>query len=236
MPYQPYDTGWIKSIYGATCLIWLLCSSGSMPHLKYEAYTIYYNNIFTPIIKLFSKFCTILGSAMILFGSGIIRSESLVFNHFNYVDPIFTGIKYIKSMFTNKINIHIGPPVLHCTRHNIRQHKASSGRYLGSYYARKCRLKRQQVIVPGFNYYHNSKNDKTQNKSKNDTHNIYDCCTSDHSFHPFNDASHYNMSWYNAISPHWTGGLIWNGAYVLGHQVVSVTVDPIFFIKFASNT
>jgi hypothetical protein len=32
----------------------------------------------------------------------------------------------------------------------------------------------------------------------------------------------------DAISPYWTGGMIWDGAYVLNHQVVSVTTDPIF--------
>jgi hypothetical protein len=228
MPYQPYDTGWIRSIYGALCLIWLLCSNTSIPHLKYEACTIYYNIVFTPIIKLFSKIFTIIGSAMISVGNGIIQSESIIFNHFNYVDPIFTGITYIESMFSNNIHIDTGPPAFYYARSNTRSNKASSGRHLGSHYARQRRLQRQQVIVPGLNYYHNSKNDKTQNKSNNDEHNSYDYYASDHSFHPLNDSSHCDISWYDAISPYWTEGSIWNGAYVLGHQVVSVTVDPVF--------
>jgi hypothetical protein len=42
------------------------------------------------------------------------------------------------------------------------------------------------------------------------------------------DPSCQDNTWYDAISPYWTGGMIWDGAYVLNHQVVSVTTDPIF--------
>jgi hypothetical protein len=47
-------------------------------------------------------------------------------------------------------------------------------------------------------------------------------------FHPIDDPSCQDNTWYDAISPYWTGGMIWDGAYVLNHQVVSVTTDPIF--------
>jgi hypothetical protein len=47
-------------------------------------------------------------------------------------------------------------------------------------------------------------------------------------FHPMDDPSCQDITWYDAISPYWTGGMIWNTAYVLNHQVVSVTTDPIF--------
>jgi hypothetical protein len=42
------------------------------------------------------------------------------------------------------------------------------------------------------------------------------------------DPSCQDITWYDSICPYWTGGMIWNTAYVLNHQVVSVTTDPIF--------
>jgi hypothetical protein len=226
MPYQPYDTGWIRSIYGGLCLLWLLCWDGSMPHLRHEAYLICYNNMFIPFKAIFNKICMILGNIILLYVVKLVQFESTIFNHFNYIDPIFNGIKRIESLFNNT-NIDIGPPSFHYCQPNIRRHKTSSGKHLCSYYARKRRLRQQQIIVPGLSYY-KSKNDSTKtrpaiNSNQDDNYSKYV-----HTFHPFNDISHYDISWYDAISPYWTEGMIWNGAYVLGHQVVSVTVDPIF--------
>jgi hypothetical protein len=53
----------------------------------------------------------------------------------------------------------------------------------------------------------------------------------DYTFYPTDDASYADISWYDAVSPYWNGGMVWGGAYVLGHQVVSVTTDPIFVSK-----
>jgi hypothetical protein len=50
----------------------------------------------------------------------------------------------------------------------------------------------------------------------------------DNIFHPIDDPSCQDTLWYNAVCPYWSGGFIWDGAYVLNHQVVSVTTDPIF--------
>jgi hypothetical protein len=47
-------------------------------------------------------------------------------------------------------------------------------------------------------------------------------------FHPIDDPSCQGISWYDSISPYWTGGMVWGSAYVLNHQAVSVTTDPIF--------
>jgi hypothetical protein len=52
--------------------------------------------------------------------------------------------------------------------------------------------------------------------------------THDNDFHRMDDPSCQDNTWYDAISPYWTGGMIWDSAYVLNHQVVSVTTDPIF--------
>jgi hypothetical protein len=51
--------------------------------------------------------------------------------------------------------------------------------------------------------------------------------TYDNYFHPIDDPSCQDNTWYDAISPYWTGGMVWGGAYVLANQVVSVNTDPI---------
>ena len=60
------------------------------------------------------------------------------------------------------------------------------------------------------------------------TRNALPAPTIPQSFYPIDDPSYLDVTWYDAISPYWTGGMIWNSAYVLNHQVVSVTTDPIF--------
>jgi hypothetical protein len=52
--------------------------------------------------------------------------------------------------------------------------------------------------------------------------------TYDNNFHLMDDPSCQDNTWYDAISPYWTGGMIWDGAYVLNHQAVYFTTDPIF--------
>ena len=180
----------------------------------------YYNNIFTP----FNAIRNVFGNYIISFGEKVIQIESILFNRFNYIDPIFNGIKRIESILSN-IRINVGPPTFHYTQPNIRRHKTSSGKHLCSYYARKRRNKRHHVIVPGSPYY-KAKNDN--NNPRHDPNHVQNYSDATHTFHPLNDVSHYDISWYDAISPYWTEGMIWNGAYVLGHQVVSVTIDPIF--------
>jgi hypothetical protein len=217
MPYQPYDTGWIKFVYGALCLTWFLSSNGLPPHLMSVAC---YNNIFVPFTKLINKLCELLGNVIVLFGSGIIRCESAVFSYFNYIDPVFGGIQYIESIFDN-INIDIGPPSYHSIPSNIRRRKTSTGKHLCSYFARKRHLQQQGIIISGSNQ---SKND---DKPNNPTPCFHPMETYDDNFHPMDDPSCQDNTWYDAISPYWTGGMIWDGAYVLNHKVVSVTTDPI---------
>jgi hypothetical protein len=117
MPYQPYDTGWIKSIYGGLCLAWLLCTNSSLSHLKHEIYSICYDNICIPIIELFNKLFHMIGNTIISFGEQIVKYESIIFHHFNYIDPIFNGFKRMGSIF-NTISVDIGPPSFHCCRSN----------------------------------------------------------------------------------------------------------------------
>jgi hypothetical protein len=52
--------------------------------------------------------------------------------------------------------------------------------------------------------------------------------TDNDDLYPIDDPSCLDITWYDAISPYWTGGMVWGCAYVLNHQVVYVTTDPIF--------
>jgi hypothetical protein len=130
MPYEPYDTGWTKSIYGTLCLTWFLYSRGC---LTYVTSVLCYNNIFIPFIRLLTKFCEFTGNLIISFGSGIIRFESIMFNRFNYINPIFTGINAIGSVF-NHININIGTGTRQYGPSNVKLRTASTGKHLCSYY------------------------------------------------------------------------------------------------------
>jgi hypothetical protein len=152
MPYEPYDTGWIKSIYGVLCLTWYLTTSGTLTHLTSATC---YNNILIPFIELFNKSCELMGNIIVTFGSGVIHGESIVFKYFNYVDPIYYGITYLERMFST-VKANIGTPTFQSTRPNSRNNKSSTGRHLSAYYARK-RLRRRQFVISG------------SNKSKNDT-------------------------------------------------------------------
>jgi hypothetical protein len=221
MPYQPFDTGWIKSIYGGICLAWYLCTRGLLTHV---ASVTYYNNIFIPIVDIINKFYEFIGNAIISFGSGIIHIESIAYNYFNYVDPIYNGLKRIESIFSIS-NIYSGGTTFNYQPANIRSRRTSTGKHLCSYFARKRRHRRQSIIS-GSNQ---SKNDDHSDGSSNNKPSTFrQMETYENLFHRMDDPSCQDSTWYDAISPYWTGGMIWDGAYVLNHQVVSVTTDPIF--------
>jgi hypothetical protein len=152
MLYEPYNTGWIKPIYGTICLTWFLLSNSRLPHI---ASVTCYNNIFIPFTKLINKFCEFLGNIIVSFGSKLIQFESFIFNQFNYINPIYNGLKLIESMFGN-VNINTCPPSYHYVPSNIRRCKTSTGKHLCSFFARKRHLWRQQVVISGSNL---SKND-----------------------------------------------------------------------------
>jgi hypothetical protein len=103
----------------------------------------------------------------------------------------------------------------------------STGNHLCSYYARK-RLHRQQHVFSGLNQ---SKNDSSHDTSTNVPQNFHPTITYYDDFHPMDDPSCCNHTWYDAICPYWTGGMIWDGVYVLNHQVVLVNSDPVFVSK-----
>jgi hypothetical protein len=142
------------------------------------------------------------------------------------ISILFTmgSIYYIESIFSC-IDLDIPPRTLHYVPLNIRRRKTSTGKHLGSYFAQKRRCRRRNVIS-GSNQ---SKNDdKSRDTIKTVPQRFHPMETYDNHFHPMDDPSCQDNTWYDAISPYWTGGMIWDGAYVLNHQVVYVTTDPIF--------
>jgi hypothetical protein len=230
MPYQPYDTGWIKSIYSAVCLGWFLLSNGLLPIFAFYSM---HNNIYNPFSATVSKMCEYIGSIGIHVGFRIARIESLLFNKFDYIQPVYNLIKYAESFMPN-MN-HTAPSSLHYGRSNLPYRTISSGKHLASYFASKRLNRAKRIIIPKAEYYLRSKfsNKKVTNESRKSKPNTAtNTIDNEYIFYSFDDPSRLNITWYDAISPYWTGGMVWGGAYVLahdtGHQVVSVTTDPIF--------
>jgi hypothetical protein len=167
------------------------------------------------------------------FGKTIIQYEAVMFKKLNYIDPIYNIIQYIEGCIPS---IDGGrPPPSTYSPSNVRLRKTSSGRHVAYYYASKRRNRNKQIIIPSTEYYSRSQfnNKDSTHESRNSTSKSstinHEC---DYEFYPSDDPSYQNNDWYDAISPYWTGGMVWGGAYVLahetGHQVVSVTTDPIF--------
>jgi hypothetical protein len=137
MPYHPFDTGWIKSIYSIVCFGLFLLSTGLLP--RFTLYSIY-NNVYIPISELIIYLCEFTGACAMSAGYKLVQVESIVFSHIDYIAPCHKCIQYIKSLYKN-IHINIGPPSYYYTPLNIRTRKTSAGKHLGSYFARKCRLR-----------------------------------------------------------------------------------------------
>jgi hypothetical protein len=224
MPYQPFDTGWIKSIYSVICLGWFLLSNGLLP--RFTVYS-FHNNVYIPFSRLVSLLCDYIGKSVISVGIRIIQCESFIFNRFDYVQPIYYVIKYVESFIPSFKNS--APSSLRYRRSNVRCKRVSSGRHLAQYHSRKRLLQKQQVIS-GYQQKNNNRRKGTdQNRNNTDIPSEY----REYVYHPINDPSCHDNRWYDAISPYWTGGMVWDGAYVLGHQVVSVCTDPIFVSNLA---
>jgi len=106
MPYEPYNTGWIKSIYAVLCLTWYLVSNGTLFHITSATS---YNNIFIPLVEIFNRSCELIGNIIVWIGNGIIKCKSFVFHYFNYINLIYNGLKYTETGFSN-LNINFGNP------------------------------------------------------------------------------------------------------------------------------
>ena len=240
MPYHPYDTGWIKTIYSSTCLGWFLLSTGLLP--RFTCYSLY-NNVWITYCKTLAFICDAIGNAIMTSGETIMEIESIVFNKLNYTTPFYNVFQKFEHMLSG-LNIFTHPVIgmrpKHISRkHNSKNNKTSSGSHLHVFFARKRSRKRRSVIlgpIPNLvndnsctdsNRTKDRTNTNTQSRSKNQTK-IPITPPNTSVIYPIDDPSCQDITWYDAISPYWTGGMIWDGAYVLNHQVVSVTTDPIF--------
>jgi hypothetical protein len=121
-------------------------------------------------------------------------------------------------------NVNIGNPTFHHNRSNTRNNKSSTGKHLCSYFARK-RRRHQRHVISGSTVSKNDNIEEDSHESKNGSSHPME--TYDNDFYPIDDPSCQDNTWYDAISPYWTGGMVWGGAYVLANQVVSVNTDPI---------
>jgi len=90
MPYDPFDTGWNKTLYSILCLCWFLFSNGLLP--RFTCYSMY-NNICIPFSQMIVLICETIGNIVISVGKTIAYVESIVFLNLNYVDPIYNIIK-----------------------------------------------------------------------------------------------------------------------------------------------
>jgi hypothetical protein len=213
MPYQPYDTGWIRSIYPTICLGWFLLSNGLLP--RYTMYSLY-NNFWNPSTTALIALSESTGAMCIYASTKFTECESIIFKHSDYISPMYSMIQCIQSLIPN---VNVGrPPSFNYVPSNLRR--------LGSYFARKRRLCSKQVITGSL--IHPSQNESNHKHATQSHLKPVSNETCHHEFHPINDPSCHDNTWYDAISPYWTGGMVWGGAYVLNHQVVSVSTDPIF--------
>jgi hypothetical protein len=132
MPYQPYDTGWIKSIYSIICLGWFLFTTGLLP--RFTLYS-FHNNIYIPFSQMLMMLCESIGNAVILIGRQFIQCESILFRKYDYIYPVYKTIKYVEGLFPNYDGGH--PPSFKYLPSNVRSRKTSSGRHVAFYFAQE---------------------------------------------------------------------------------------------------
>ena len=116
------------------------------------------------------------------------------------------------------------PPSFGYAPSNIRRRKTSTGKHLASYFARK-RRHRHGAVISGSIHLKNDNSKSIPQASENPSFHPID--EYDNIYNAIDDSSCQDTTCYDAISPYWRGGMTWGGAYVLNHQVVSVTTDPI---------
>jgi hypothetical protein len=169
------------------------------------------------------KLCEATGSSCIYACTKFVKYESMMFQHIDYIVPIYDIIQYVQSM----VPCFNGskPSSFNYDPSNNRWRKSSTGKHLASYFARKRRHRRRVVISGSIHLKNDNYKEIPQVHETPCFHPMDEYNNNDH---PIDDSSCQDITWYDAISPYWKGGMVWDGAYVLNHQVVSVTTDPIF--------
>jgi hypothetical protein len=151
MPYFPFDTGWMKFIYGFFFATWFIMSRGLCTR-KYM-FTLFYNIIYGPLMSVLFKS---IGLMMSTIGTSIVCGESIIFNKFDYIAPIYSIIKQIESILPS---IRSCPRPMYSTSpkgSSPSNTKSSSGRHLCTYFARKRMRSKSTIIYPNESYYTSS--------------------------------------------------------------------------------
>jgi hypothetical protein len=148
LPYIPFDTGWTQSIYGLCIASWFIVSRRLLTP-KY-LFSLFYNFIYGPLVGVLFKSIDLI---MTTIGTSIICAESVVFNKFDYISPVYITLKLIGSIL---------PPIQSYPRpmypkskskSKSNTNKSSSGRHLCKYFARKRQQSKKTIISPGLDYY-----------------------------------------------------------------------------------
>jgi hypothetical protein len=66
---------------------------------SFSRFTLYslYNNFYIPFTTMMSAMCDFIGGIGISTGIHVIHFESIVFNKFDYIQPIYNIIEYVES-------------------------------------------------------------------------------------------------------------------------------------------
>jgi hypothetical protein len=89
-------------------------------------------------------------------------------------------------------------------------------------------LRKRRIIIHSSKIQIRCNGTPENRKNDNNSQSLPEATYDDYTFCPNDDTSCHNYTWYDAIFPYWMGGMIWTGTYILNHQMVSVTTDPIF--------
>jgi hypothetical protein len=225
MPYQPYDTGWIRSIYSTACLGWFLLSTGLLP--RFTIYSLY-NHLWIPFATALIKLCEATGSSCVYAVTKIVKYESMLFHHIDYIAPIYDMIQYVQSMVPCLNTSR--PPSFEYAPSNNRRRKTSTGKHLASYFARKRRHRHGAIISGSIHL----KNDNSKSiPQMHETPSFHPMDEYDNIYNAIDDSSYQDTTWYDAIVPYWRGGMIWGGAYVLNRiPAMAVYIRPLFGVLF----
>jgi hypothetical protein len=93
LPYIPFDTGWTHSIYGFCIAAWFIVSRRLLTP-KYF-FSLFYNFIYGPLMSVLFKS---IGLIMTTIGISIISAESVIFDRFDYISPIYNTLNLIGSI------------------------------------------------------------------------------------------------------------------------------------------
>ena len=196
MPYEPYDTGWIKSIYGGICLAWFLYTEGCPPLVIVK---MCFNNMFTPMVDQVNMLLRMIAKTIVSFGTMVVKTESLIFQNFNYIDPIFNCLQRIERLVSSA-NINTSPsisirPSGISKRHNSSNNKSSSGRHSAIFHARRRLATKNSIITRPWADYRNNQtqvrsNVRTRNRTRFETCGSLPSLTIPQAFYPIDDPSY----------------------------------------------